>query len=1118
MELEHTLHPEATWDDKGLWFTLIVYSIVFAVLTALSFVALLVRVTWLRRLYRTNHTAIALVHGDASLLNAGPIARGDVTMTKASPLSEQPGVKVGCCLPFRCSLLTFPSWRSWLSVEEGAEHLESLLDSEGDLLHDKGKTSSPLSLDGRTGLAGGNSGDSVRNSDCAASGGDEGRNTSTVKKCRRQGNEETGHISFVGGRRGKECTERVCNNNCGTGEDCPLNTCKTPLDPQVALYVYFLKIFATIFVVGFCLNAWICALSATDNYLETTAMERDEEKCHEMDGNVMKCMSKRPYCRYMDDERCYPEPLDGLYDLSVQNISPRSWRLWCVALLDVVFSLFFVFTVLLYLWRVDTYVEAVMKRQLKNALGHRVAVVYGLRNEELSELVFREKFLTESAYFGPGKPYKNLIHCIPNRLVTSCSSVDVEEGGDSGGDGGGRKKRRGGAAARNEEVYHQCEVKGTICPFSMCACIPVETPRENAVFLEEGSVKQLLFPRDPPRGMYKWIQRTEVAMQGFHEAVADSRAFHRLSENLSDAGRRKLAKKLLFMRPPFPFCCGSVRKEDYWSEELVNSAAHLNRCISTIPCNVGSGGAFVIFGDALDAYEFVNLVKLQQSSISSIWSDVAGPPEEVIQGSLSRDRRVGWFKKAIVLGLFIVMLFFWSIPVSFLSSIDNFQHVPGMEWIATSFRRLPQWLHAVVVTLLPVIVLGLFNLLLPKIMSLFALSMGVINKAERDIGVMWLMYLFMVLTGVVFQAALQGGLQELASILSNPSGESIAEFFVALVTPTGGFWYARVIIAALFSTWVTFLDPVAFFMALVRGNFVNVQRVYDKLFAPCLFEWPELYSFDLSILAMGLLFHMTVPLLSFFVGIYFVVRYFTQRAMLYDRYRPDLHPRYHCTAFEAPAMAIRSSCFLYCLGCLGDVLFMSMRQHIGGVVICSFTTVFSIALFAYVYMVTRRWTNSLSNVRRLLTKDLPSSNQSMCDISVGEKRGPSTEEQWEGGREVPERNHPEEASQCHLTTPTIKHCSLDAVSALVGHTLVLRKQDGVLEEAAVANSTTPLLYENTRRRQVGLLPESTCIFSQYQPRHQRLELFNPTTEMERIERDVADVDRYWNVPFAVFLP
>lgn len=111
-------------------------------------------------------------------------------------------------------------------------------------------------------------------------------------------------------------------------------------------------------------------------------------------------------------------------------------------------------------------------------------------------------------------------------------------------------------------------------------------------------------------------------------------------------------------------------------------------------------------------------------------------------------------------------------------------------------EHTPLWLRNIATAYLPVIVLALFNTILPFIIQCIVLTMGAFNKTERDNGHLYLQYLFMVLTTVVFQAALQGGLNELANLVISPDGEAIINFFVSCVTPTGGYWYAKVISAA----------------------------------------------------------------------------------------------------------------------------------------------------------------------------------------------------------------------------------------------------------------------------------------------------------------------------------
>lgn len=116
-------------------------------------------------------------------------------------------------------------------------------------------------------------------------------------------------------------------------------------------------------------------------------------------------------------------------------------------------------------------------------------------------------------------------------------------------------------------------------------------------------------------------------------------------------------------------------------------------------------------------------------------------------------------------------------------------------------------------------------------------------------------------------------------------------------------------------------------------------------------------------LAMGLLFHMTVPLLNAFVLVYFIIRYYTQRGRLCDRHSAHELPCHDCTDFGLIAQVIRNATLLFCLAEMGGVLLMSLRRHTGGVVLNSITLASGFVVMFYVHAISSQWVVSLSKVR-----------------------------------------------------------------------------------------------------------------------------------------------------------
>ncbi|RNF01190.1 hypothetical protein TraAM80_07159 [Trypanosoma rangeli] len=1047
--MNHSLDPQATWDDQGLWFALVFNGVALAAFGGFSLFLLATPSLWLRRLYCTNHTTTVTQGSGAaspkkSSGEASPVVGTANTSTAAfsttSPLLSQR--RVGCVLPYRCSLFSLPHLRDWLSVEEEVAHLESVIQPDA-----------------------------------------------------------TAISSFLQHNEGGTASKPACSISAAEKRT------RVPFDPQVALYLAFLKLFATVFIVSGIFNMWICVLSGTDDYIESYMARRDIHHCRLL-YNETACSAKAPFCRYVGTD-CYPVRLPGLYDLSVQNIWPQSWRLWVVGFLDICFSAVYVVAVLFFLRRVDAYITYVMRLQMEHALGHRVAVVRGLNQDMMSDASFRQAFLQAGAYF---------------RL----------RGGSSGQVVKGDRPCNEEEEEEEDEAHYQCDFTGFSCLFSILGFSYYKTTRKDAIFTKECSVQQLLFPREPPSGMYRTMEKTESAMEELQEAIADQKLYLRKQqERLSDLSQEEAGmEEALMMRAPCPSCCSKIPKVEFRKKAFIAEATRLNQFIDDAAVEAKKGSAFIIFSDALAAYEFVNLFELRRGGVSGTRATIAGPPDDIIHFNLTTDRYMGWLRTVAVIMAFTVLLFFWAIPVGFVSSLNNLAYIPGIgKSVLNYYMKTPEGVRGVIAAFLPVLMLGIFNLVLPYVIRGFVIAMGVVNRGELHGGELYLQYLFMVLTGVIFQAALQGGMSQLADLIADPSSEAVISFFVAIVSPNGGYWYAKVITATCLSTWMQFIDPIRLIAALLRRKTVSVQRVYDRLFRADNFDWPYCYSFDLTILAMGLLFHMTVPLLAVFVGLYFVVRYVTQRGRLYDRYRPKTEPLDDCTVFTASAQVIRAATWLYCLGGIGAVLFMSMRKHVGGVVLCSVSLAAGILLLGRVHSVSRHWVNSLANARRFLR------HKAAVQTQYGTMAGSAATQTGEQKNDMSVAPPPstnavlESCTIVELATPPLpgnREGGGDGNGAATGRSSRngdnhKNADDNNTNDAASGGATGdgaagaregPTSFGNRLRdSKTELLPHNPNANSRYQPEHQQLMHIDVEQVIRSMEDTVFHVERYWNFKF-----
>ncbi|KAL7711161.1 Calcium-dependent channel 7TM region [Lotmaria passim] len=1082
--MSSTLVSATHYDDQGLFISLVV-----GVATLVGFGGFMAylhstNVLWLKRFYRPNHTIEPppLAIAPTVMASATADRRGSASRSPISPSSPAEQTifaehtvrphgrsgraftrrkRLGVSLPFTSTFFVVPRFRDWISIEEpslqdrkdGALAPVHYTTAPAPLLHTSDRSFVPIRRVGSP-IIPSSPGDvstfpteypTLNPSGGAAAtatttAGTADSNPAIYSPRSRPATPSYGAVEPSSPHRAQQQQQQQSTFSPDVyqaGEPLP----KTPTDPLVAIYLFTLKFFLALMFFGELFTLWIMPIARHDDYMRRTMLKRDIHGCGKQDDNETGCEALKPYCRYRGVALgCAVVPLHGIYDLTVSNIQPRSWRWTPVALLNLGFCLVLVVLTLLYLRKVGQYVEAVMANQMRYALGYRVVCIRGLDTTDIrSENALRQNFLQLSVYF-PSKETRTM----SSAAVPSPNAVE-------------RQHRSRNSHITNDSIFAEyfpdddsytiCECPGLNCLFSTAGMHYYVVRREDATFTEPGKVEQILIAREPPFGLLDTIADTESAMANLQDAIAEEKALRRKlslqkgtthtpgaplrqlrhrrhsgsngkgcrlhtpaqggwvplratsvvvsgSENSTSAcavaagggggavnsaaapprqrarQAREADEAVLMMRCSFPACCDKMPAVPYYESVFFKRAAELNHMLEQVPHQPVAGAAFVVFKNSLCAFEFMQLFTARFGGLfSSLSATIAGPPGRIFQSSLTAGRCALCLRFFIIFWVYIGLILTWSIPISFLGSLESLSQIPGIGRFLTEFTSLSVTLQSLVNAYLPVVVLALFNVALPYIIRILVRMMGAFNRIECDGGQLYLQYVFMVMTAVIAQAAFQGALTRLADLLFEPNEEAIINFIVACVTPSTGYFYAKIISAACLSTWMDLLDPIGILKALLLRGGAHIQRNYDALFMPCEFEFPRLLSFDLMILSMGLLFHMTAPLLGLLTVVYFFVRYWSQRAKQTDRYRPTLSPAHDCTDFGVPAQAIRSVMWLYCFAETGGVFLMGLRDQSSGVVLCSLSLGVGIALTIYVYIKTRRWTASLACARHFA--DMP---------------------------------------------------------------------------------------------------------------------------------------------------
>lgn len=74
----------------------------------------------------------------------------------------------------------------------------------------------------------------------------------------------------------------------------------TPIDPQIAVYLFTLKYFATTMLVGSIFTIWIALIASRDDYIREYTIRQDVHHCRRYTGQPDLCQSLAPYCRYRE--------------------------------------------------------------------------------------------------------------------------------------------------------------------------------------------------------------------------------------------------------------------------------------------------------------------------------------------------------------------------------------------------------------------------------------------------------------------------------------------------------------------------------------------------------------------------------------------------------------------------------------------------------------------------------------------------------------------------------------------------------------------------------------------------------------------------------------------------
>ena len=685
------------------------------------------------------------------------------------------------------------------------------------------------------------------------------------------------------------------------------DTTLTAVGVQPYMYVAMLKMMAFMFFSLFITSITITAVSATDDYNNVFNWKFDPKECR---GKSTGDCGDSPFCSTIGSS-CQPKIREGLFDFSVANVAPESWRLYLVAVASLLGSIFTVLIVKKFAEEVAGVIRRTYTTKTCAALpcsglasvGARTVLVSGIASDSL--LLDDRKMV--HAYLTADD--EGRVKLLEDKLPEKEKDDKKDNKKDS------QPTSVAPESVKPEELEQ--------IDFSMPSG-DADLSDKSCVLAQRVDPNTIVSLRNAPDDMIALIEEEKGLLTELTDAVA-------AQKQEEDEEKKQKAQKSV----------------DEVKEKLAETREKLREKVPEVPEQDYTGAIIFTFDRASTAFAFVKNFNEEQPPQSQAVAQILGHRDGVVWTNLGVSKALAAGRFVIMCLVFVLLVFFWSIPVGFLGSLENLAGLPAVgppfAWLVTN---IPVTILGILTAYLPTIVITVFNILLPSLFRFFGRLGGLKTVDAETRSVILMCAVFSIMSGIVMQAALQGGLSQLAGVISNPNTDTIIALIIAVVSPQGGYWYAYLISAACLGNVLKLLLLGPLIVSKIFGKLAGRQEAYDRLFEPRETDYAFLSGRHLFFYAIAMLFHGTVPFLVPFGFLYCILAYMIERSVLIDGAKPDGRT---VVDFAFAKAYMHSIITLYLIAVLGACLVCFLKINIGAGVISVFAVVGAVACHIVVH-------------------------------------------------------------------------------------------------------------------------------------------------------------------------
>eukprot|EP01094_Clydonella_sp_ATCC50884_P028545 TRINITY_DN85_c0_g1_i2.p1 TRINITY_DN85_c0_g1~~TRINITY_DN85_c0_g1_i2.p1 ORF type:complete len:658 (-),score=226.68 TRINITY_DN85_c0_g1_i2:68-2041(-) len=365
-----------------------------------------------------------------------------------------------------------------------------------------------------------------------------------------------------------------------------------------------------------------------------------------------------------------------------------------------------------------------------------------------------------------------------------------------------------------------------------------------------------------------------IAAQDVHIALdrnkllklQEKRHEHELKiEELSEYGERVEMRPERLKLPGILTCNGKVDAMEWSREELAKVRDKIGAQNEKLAeKRKGAGVAFATYSCVEDAQKVIAAWGWRREGMRA---RPAHSPKEILWEHLGAGAAVRLLKTAVFNAIVVVIAFFFTIPISFLSSLELWVDVPGIGPIVSAVISVNPIITALLSKLLPVLLQLIFFILLPIILTKMADVEKHHSFTAAEASVQVKMYIFLILNNVIFLVLFLGGV-DAANQVAGGGADSIGEALRTLNWGIYSSYFCNWLLgSALIAAPLSVLAPARLIVQWLKLRLAKTPK--GKRVATALSP----YRFSISYAKHG----MAFAIIAMFIPIAPIVRYAAAR-------------------------------------------------------------------------------------------------------------------------------------------------------------------------------------------------------------------------------------------------